>query len=258
MQYMEWLMITLQALCAHLDEILQPHLYSDVCPNGLQVEGRHSIRRAATAVSASLATIEAAEAADVDALIVHHGLFWQREPLTVVGTKRRKLQLLLERGISLIAYHLPLDGHHQYGNNWRAACDLGWTALEPFGQFGTASIGVKGSFPPIERAALQRSLEQYYGQLAHCAPGGKELVSTAAIISGGAHKCILEAAASGVDCFITGSFDEPVWHQAFEEKINFYALGHSCTERIGPRAIAVHLEEHFDLPCDFIDIANPF
>jgi putative NIF3 family GTP cyclohydrolase 1 type 2 len=49
-----------------------------------------------------------------------------------------------------------------------------------------------------------------------------------------------------------------VWHQAFEEQINFFALGHSATERIGPQAIGKHLQQRFDLEYQFIDLTNPF
>lgn len=251
-------MLSLQDLCEYLDALLQPALFSDGCPNGLQVEGKREIRKIATGVTASLATIEAAIEAHSDALIVHHGLFWNRDSYTITGSKQKKLKLLLENDISLLAYHLPLDAHRDYGNNWRAAKDLGWEDLEPFGRYGNLSIGVKGTFKPQDRKAFIESLESYYGHTAHCALGGKEIVSRSALVSGGAYKTVLEAAAEGIDCFITGNFDEPAWHMAFEEKINFCALGHSNTEKVGPKSLGEHLQEHFGVPCQFLDCENPF
>lgn len=251
-------MITLQELCRHLDNILQPELYSDFCTNGLQVEGNSNIVTMATAVSASLATIELAVQAGVQVLIVHHGLFWNRDSYQILGSKREKLRLLLAHNISLIAYHLPLDAHQLYGNNWKAAQDLGWKDLRPFGMSQRMAIGVAGDFEPMSSQQFLEQLEHYYGHTAHTALGGKAMVSSAALISGGAHKHIMDAAAEEIDCFVTGSFDEPVWHQAFEEKINFFALGHSNTEKIGPKALAAHLESHFGRPCRFLDIENPF
>ena len=50
----------------------------------------------------------------------------------VRGVKRDKLKILLEKGISLLAYHLPLDAHMEFGNNWKAAKDLGLPTLRPF------------------------------------------------------------------------------------------------------------------------------
>lgn len=226
--------------------------FTDFGPNGLQVEGKPQISKIATAVSASLLTLEAAAEWGADALIVHHGIFWNKDRLEVTGVKRDKLKLLLEKGISLLAYHLPLDAHESVGNNWKAAQDLGLTDLTPF------SCGVKGKMKPVDREVFKERLEQYYQHPATCALGGKEKVQTAAIISGGAHWSVKEAVAAGVDCFVTGSFDEPIWHIAFEEKINFFALGHSATERVGPMALGEHLKEKWPLDVQFIDIANPF
>lgn len=251
-------MVSLHTLCNYMDELLQNSTFSDYGINGLQVQGRPNIKRIATAVSASLDTIRSACESGVEALIVHHGLFWNGDNPVVAGSKREKLHLLLKHDVSLLAYHLPLDAHQQLGNNWKAAQDLGWTDLEPFGMFKGMYIGVKGQMPPTSRTKFQKHLEHYYNHPAACAFGGKETIKTAALISGGAYKSLSEAAAAGVDCFITGNFDEPAWNQAFEEKINFFALGHTATERIGPKALGEHLQQHFGLKQYFLDTANPF
>jgi dinuclear metal center YbgI/SA1388 family protein len=242
----------------YLDDLLPGSGLTDYCPNGLQVEGKPIVNKVATAVSASLETLEQAIDLGVDALIVHHGLFWQRDSCVVTGVKRKKLALLLENQLSLFAYHLPLDMHQTIGNNWRAAQEMGWTQLQPFGFIGNVPIGVKGEVSSLSQAEFKQKLENYYEHEAHCAWGGKKTIQTAALISGGAYKSITEAIKEEVDAFVTGSFDEPVWHQAFEEKMNFYALGHSATERVGPRALARQIESDLSLPCAFIDIPNPF
>ncbi len=252
------IMLTIQELSVYLNDVLPTSGLTDSSINGLQVEGRQPIQRLATAVSANLATIEVAVQQKVDALIVHHGLFWQRDSYIIQGTKRKKIELLLKHGISLFAYHLPLDLHSQFGNNWKAAKDMGWVNLQPFGYYDQVPIGVKGRVHPCSREEIKQQLENYYQHPATCAWGGPKQIETIALISGGAHKAIIGAAQEGIDAYITGSFDEPVWHQALEEKINFYALGHSSTERIGPIALANHLKQVFELPCSFIDIANPF
>jgi len=247
-------MATLKELCRRLDVLLQPTTpLQDYCPNGLQVEGNPEVMRCATAVSASLEVIERAIRQEVQALIVHHGLFWKGEPQPIIGVRRGKLKRLLDHGISLIAYHLPLDAHPELGNNFAAAEALGWHHLKPFG-----GIGVQGTVGPFSRKDFARSLEIYYRHPVVEAPGGPETIQTAALISGGAYRQLGEAAASGLDAFVTGNFDEPAWHQAFEEKINFFALGHFATERIGPQALATHIERNWDLPCTFLDENNPF
>lgn len=251
-------MVHLKELEAYLNTFLPSEGISDYCPNGLQVEGKKEIKKIATAVSASLETIYAAVQAEADALIVHHGIFWNKDSYCITGTKKEKIHLLLEKGISLFGYHLPLDVHREVGNNWRAAQEMGWEALEPFGLMNKVAIGVKGIIDPLSREQMQTRLEAYYHHPATIVFGGKAEIKTVALISGSAHRNLIDAANEGIDAFITGTYDEPVWPLAQEEGINFYALGHSATERVGPRSLAEHLKNQFGIPCEFIDIPNPF
>jgi len=252
-------MITLQEFCQYLNELLEVATITDqYCPNGLQVEGAASIEGIATSVTASLVAIEKAVKAGVQVLLVHHGMFWRHDSFEIIGVKRQKLRILLENNLSLVAYHLPLDVHQHYGNNWKAARDLGWDNLEPFAANNGFFLGVKGTFSPASRDTFRASLEEYYQHPAAVALGGKEQVSSAALVSGGAYRYLLEAASENVDCFVTGNFDEPAWHMAHEEKINFFALGHAATEKVGIRAIGTHLQQHFGVKNIFIDDVNPF
>ncbi len=153
---------------------------------------------------------------------------------------------------------ISLDAHRKWGNNWGAAHDLGWSDLEPFGKSRGEEIGVRGTFPEIPVEAFCRKLEEYYDHKAHFALGGRETIQSAALISGGAHREISLAAQEGVGAFITGSFDEPVWHIAHEEQIHFFALGHSNTEKIGVQKLGAFLAQHFGLETTFLDVPNPF
>ena len=69
-------MATRTEITAALDEYLDIGMLEDASLNGLQVEGAEEVSRAALAVDASQATIEAAVDADCQFLFVHHGLFW--------------------------------------------------------------------------------------------------------------------------------------------------------------------------------------
>ena len=249
--------MSLKDLLKHLEELYQPALFTDFCPNGLQIEGAGTVRRVGTAVSASLKTIQLAKEHKLQALIVHHGLFWNRDPYVILGAKKEKIQILIENGISLLAYHLPMDAQQQIGNNWKAAINLGWENLEPFYQLSGMFIGVKGKVPKQTREKFKQRLEAYYGHPAATAFGGGEEIASAALISGGAYKQIQDASAHGIDCFITGNYDEPAWPLAFEEKINFFALGHAATERVGPRALAEQLKK-LQYESVFLPDDNPF
>ncbi len=251
-------MILLTDLVHALQQLLTPEEFSDYCPNGLQVEGKGEVKKIAFAVSASLATLQEAVRLQADALIVHHGLFWSKDPYPLVGPKKKKIELLMQHGISLLAYHLPLDAHPHLGNNWRAALDLGFSQLEPFLLQGHKYIGVKAKMTPRQISTLKQQLETYYGHPAHVALGGKSEVSSIALVSGGAHNHIDAAIEEGVDCYVTGSFDERIWDLSHENKIHFLALGHYSTERVGVRALAQELQKKHQVPCEWIELFNPF
>ena len=110
------------------DLLLAPARFKDYGPNGLQVEGRTTVRRIVSGVTASRALIEAAIEAEADAIFVHHGLFWRGQDGRVTGWMRQRLGLLLANDINLFAYHLPLDAHPDLGNNAQLGLQLGLAA----------------------------------------------------------------------------------------------------------------------------------
>ena len=67
--------VNLHELIERLDEELQPHLFKDYCPNGLQVEGKKTINKIITGVTACQALIDKAIEQKADAVLVHHGYF---------------------------------------------------------------------------------------------------------------------------------------------------------------------------------------
>ena len=113
---------------------LQPERFKDYGPNGLQVEGRETIRHLVSGVTASRALIDAAIDAGADAILVHHGLFWRGQDGTVTGWMKQRLQRLLAHDINLLAYHLPLDAHPELGNNAQLGRVLGVQADARFGE----------------------------------------------------------------------------------------------------------------------------
>lgn len=248
---------TLCEFSSYLAKTMQPGLFQDLFINGIQVEGASVIGSFAVAVSASLAIIERAVEADVDLLLTHHGLIQKGRELVLVGSAKDKVRMLLENDITLMTYHLPLDAHEEFGNCFPAARLLGAERCAPF-IVDAMVVGVLAHFAPRSRDEFKKQLEHFYGHEGHCAFGGKEMISSVAIVSGKGYKFLADAAKLGVDAFVTGSFDEPLWHTAFEEKINFFACGHSATEHIGVRLLGEHLSRHFSIPHIYLHDDNPF
>ncbi len=246
-------------LVAHCDQLLDAASCRDYGPNGLQVEGTRAVRKIVTGVSACVELFERARDLGADAVFVHHGLIWRSgatEPLT--GFRARRLRLLFESGIHLVAYHLPLDRHPELGNNALAAKALGLYSIEPFGLHEGQTIGFRGRYPvPISAAELVRRCRELFGQEPLAFLSGPDPVSSLGIISGGAQGEVHQAISAGLDAYLTGEASEWVMNVAKDARIHYLACGHHATERLGIRALGEHLAERFELEHEFIDVPNP-
>lgn len=251
--------LSANSLANQLNELLDITSFEDVCPNGMQIANTGELTRVATAVSANLETIQKAIAWGAQALITHHGLFLNKTTVQLQGSLYKKVKLLLDNNIALLCYHLPLDAHLELGNNAIAARALGVSQLQPFGIFGKKAIGFYGTCSPITPQELQAKLETYYNHPAQVAIAeNKKTITSIGFLSGGGHKFFPEVIKLGLDAFVTGTFDEPAWDQAHEANIAFYALSHTATEEIGPKALAEYLENKHNLIATFIKTSNQF
>jgi dinuclear metal center YbgI/SA1388 family protein len=248
-------MIDLHRLEAYCNQLLNAQAFSDYCPNGIQVEAGDRIRRLVTGVTASRALIEATVAEGAECLLVHHGYFWKGEPAALRGVKGDRVGRLFRHGISLIAYHLPLDAHPELGNNAQLGRCLGIAGGAPLGEdpllWGADLSEAVSPGLICERiaAALDRAPLHI--------DGGPARIRRLAWCTGAAQSMIESAAEHGVDAFITGEVSEPTVHLARERGLHFYAAGHHATERYGVQALGTRLAEQFGLEHRFIDVPNP-
>jgi dinuclear metal center YbgI/SA1388 family protein len=249
----------IRALVDYCDHLLDAGSGTDHGPNGLQVEGTREVRKIATGVSACVELFEAARDRGADAVLVHHGLLWEADGARpLVGFRRRRLATLIEAGLHLVAYHLPLDRHPELGNNALAAKRLGLYSVEPFAPHEGLPVGVRGRYPePLSPTDLAARCREVFGQEPIAFLAGAESVATVGVVSGGAERDLYRAIAEGLDAFVTGEASEWVMNVAREERIHFLACGHHATERLGIRALGEHLAARFGLEHEFIDIPNP-
>jgi len=251
-------MTSLQQLVEYCGVLLNVAEYQDYAPNGLQVEGRGEVNRIVSGVTASQALIEAAIDLEADLLLVHHGFFWKGEAAPIVGMKQRRIKALLEHDISLLAYHLPLDGHATLGNNAQLGKVLG---ISPEGRFAhgpDGGIAMYGSLPHVMTAqALMARVAEKLQREPLLIEGGGRPVRRVGWCSGGAEGYLEQAAALGLDLYISGEISEQTVHVARECGIHYLAAGHHATERYGVQALGSHLADHFTVENYFIDIPNP-
>lgn len=247
-------------LLAYLSDTLEPDLFSDYCPNGLQVEGRKTINRLAAGVTASQALVDASSQWRADAVLVHHGYFWKGEPAPVVGIKRNRLRALLANDINLLAYHLPLDAHPQYGNNARFGVLMGLptSGHGPLEPAAARSVGNVAHFPePVKMGELLGRLRDFTAREPLHVGDPNRLIERVAWCTGGAQGYIDQAVAIGAEVFVTGEASEQTVHIAREAGIEFVAAGHHASERYGVQALGEHLAEKFSLDYQYFEIDNP-
>lgn len=250
------MMTDIQTLAHYCDVLLAVDDFSDYCPNGLQVQGLRPVRRLITGVTASQALIDAAIAADGDAVLVHHGFFWKGEDPRLVGIKGRRIGALLRAGLSLLAYHLPLDAHAELGNNRRLGELLGVADARPGGG-GEVPVWIGRLVEPMSGAALAGRVEAVLGRRPLHVPAAERRIERLAWCTGAAQGFIEDAVAYGADAYLSGEVSEQTVHQARELGIDYLAAGHHATERYGVQALGAHLAAHFGLEHRFIDIDNP-
>jgi len=243
----------LTALASYLDGYLRVADVPDAphAVNGLQVANAGTVSRVAAAVDLCEATVRMAAEQGADLLLVHHGLFWRGlQPLT--GRAHRRVAGLIAQNIALYSAHLPLDLHPEVGNNAVLARQLGISLRGEFGEEYGVRIGVWGEVE-VTRHALERQLAALTGSAPRLLAFGPERVRRVGVVTGAAGSMIPQAAAAGLDTFVTGEGPHHTYFDAEELKVNVYYAGHYATETVGVKALAEHLHERFHLPWTFLD-----
>jgi len=250
--------ITSKELKNYLDSLLQCNEIADYCPNGLQVEGNSQVKKIVTGVTASQALIDSAIEKGADTILVHHGYFWKGESQPIVGMKKRRIGTLLANDVNLFAYHLPLDVHSEYGNNRQLGDLMGVTDIQALTGIKPRGVVMHGQFSsPQTTSSLQTKLSEVLQRDVLVEGDASSVINTVAWCTGGGQSFIEQAAQAGIDAFVTGEVSEQTIHIAREMGIAFFAAGHHATERYGIKALGEHLQQHFGVDVEFIDIDNP-
>jgi dinuclear metal center YbgI/SA1388 family protein len=250
---------TCNQIIGYLDELLDPTAYDDYGPNGLQVPGSEEIQTVVTGVSANAELFTRAREEGAELVLVHHGLFWAGPPRSLDRASKRRLQLLFDADMALAAYHLPLDGHLEVGNNALLARAIGAGEIGPFAAHRRATIGVRARFPEggIAPAELVERVHAATGRAPLAFTDGPDPVRTIGIASGAGADHLEDAIVEGLDAFVTGEPAERSMARAQEAGVHFLAAGHYATETFGVRALGERLAQRFGVRHVFVDVPNP-
>src|SRR6188768_4024295 len=249
-------LMRLNDLEIYLNQLLDTVRFHDYCPNGLQVEGRNEVRRLVSGVTASFELLEAAVAADADAILVHHGYFWRGEDPCLVGMKHRRIAYLMRHNVGLLSYHLPLDAHPEFGNNIQLAHRLGFVEA---GRFGDQNIAMHGTVLSgvSNLKVLGTTIENALARKPLVIGDEAKPILRVAWCTGGAQDYFDDAIRLSVDAYITGEISERTVHAARESEVAFISAGHHATERYGVQALGEHISDRFGVAHQFVDIDSP-
>ena len=253
--------VSTRRLAEWLEGTLQAQRIKDYCPNGIQVEGRDTIRHIITGVTASQALLDAAVQRNADAVIVHHGWFWKNENPVLRGSKRKRIATALQHELNVFGFHLPLDAHPELGNNAQLGRRLGFEPdRDDQGKpvtFGPGDLVWRGRCDPCSLSELGNRIASVLGRTPLLLGEPDKRIETIAWCTGGAQNMMEAAIDSGVDAYLTGEVSEPNFHLATETDTAFIAAGHHATERYGIQALGEAIAAEFGVKVEFLDLDNP-
>lgn len=239
-------MPSLAEIVSLLDQELRTHEIPDYsgAHNGLQLANDGEVTKVASAVDASLATIQDAVAQGADLLIVHHGLFWQGVQKWT-GPQYLKMKTAMEGNLAIYSSHIPLDVHPEWGNNRLLADAISLEIEGSFFPWKGIELGVRGIWPSSGQDLLEK-LEAVTGPLKYTgnisAPIGR-----LGIITGGAGSEVQAVKGAGIDTFITG--EGPHWSFPLADELGLTVVhaGHYATETFGVKKLGELLQARFHL-----------
>lgn len=223
--------------------------------NGLQVANRGMVKKIGAAVDSGLVPFQRAVAAEIDFLVVHHGMYWDM-PRPLTGPVFDRVATLVEGDCAVYSSHLPLDAHPKIGNNALLARQVGLTANRGFLPNAGGDIGRIALSQGLSRAELRAKLETQYSRVI-AIEYGSATPREIAFCSGSGNSAIKALGEAGVDTLVTGELREEWFNRAQEEKLNLYLCGHYATEVHAVKALAAELARKFRLPWEFIATNNP-
>ena len=262
----------------NLNNRLRPQDFKDFCPNGLIVDAigdkTREVKKVVTGVSLSKELIEEAIKRGADVIFVHHpNGFWNSDKNKCIDNSQfgNYVRLLIQNGISLFGYHLPLDAHEEYGNNISVFNALGLEKTQ-------WELCNRPFDPRLNGTNMRRNVADrfMYDNIGYGGPGviTKELLDkvfpkgyqsfnfesgkkyNVAVCTGSAASEFDEVIKHGYDMLVTGEIRESTPILAKEYGIAVIAAGHHRSEVFGVRNIA-KLIESMGVEAEFVDIDNP-
>jgi dinuclear metal center YbgI/SA1388 family protein len=247
--------VRLDDLVAEADSLLGVGAFDEGAPsNGLLVRAAgEGVQRIGASVNTSFEAIEAAHAAGVDFLLVHHPPW----PHIDLGLQRQKEELLASYSISLYGAHASLDCATGIGTADALAELLEVRILGRFAEYVGGQAGIHGT--------AEGSFEAFIGRLEVALATRPTITRNAeafghvAIVAGGGGLTawLGEAKALGADTYVTGEGSMFTSLYARETGLNLVLGTHYATEAPGIKKLAGELSRRLGLDWLFLEESDP-
>lgn len=229
--------------------------HHDSLPNGLQVEGVSEIKKIITGVTACQNLLNVAVKYNADAIIVHHGYFWNNQEKRILGMHKKRLKTLLINNINLYSWHLPLDLHPTLGNNFQLAKILDISVKKYVSPYVLTGIFKKQH---TASTLIHMIKKRFNRKPFHYGNTGSKYIKYVAWCTGKGQNFFNQVLHLNIDAYFTGEVSEETIHIAEENNIHFFSLGHHATEKSGINQLSQWLSKKDNsLKIKFVDINNP-
>ena len=229
----------------------------DYSLNGLQVDFSDSIKKITASVDVGLSTIENCNS---DLIIAHHGIFWKKQTLEAQYLKRI-YEASLNKKISVIAQHLPLDSCPKYGNNFSLAKVIELENIKASAKLGSHFVGSIGD--NSKQFSLEQIIEKLKEQITSLSKSSTNIYSLnfgpkkpnrISIVSGSGCDQLYNYNTENFDTLITGEPRQFIYHYCKDHKLNVICAGHYATEMLGVINLAKLVADKYDLEWEFFDM----
>ena len=140
--------------------------------------------------------------------------------------------------IGILAYHLAFDLTLTLGLNPLLADTLHMTSVVPFAFKDSLPLGMLGDIPSTPLETFVALLTKIFTTPLEIPETYTETVSRLAVVGAMNDTLIREAAAQGVDLYITGQFRQPARRAVHETRMTVAIIGHTPSELWGLRTLA--------------------
>lgn len=247
--------VNLEDIVSFCDKFLANDNYKDYSFNGLQVNGKQKISKIVTGVTANIELFEKAKELNADLVLVHHGLYWKGRDPRLVGVLGNRIKALGEN--SLVAYHLPLDGHIEIGNNALISKAIEASSYEYLQTKECANVAMIAKLDKsISSSDMKVKLDKFFNNDIKIIFEATKDIKNVAICSGGGG-FLLENDLTDIDAVIVGEIHEQHFHLAKELGVTLFVCGHHATEICGIKALGEVVAKQFNLEHEFCNIFSP-